>query len=212
MSSNLRSDSESYAQLSACSRSRNAYRVIYPAIFQRSDWLALKLGWLLSPCLDAPWLVFAEEETFRGNRLEGLMREQAVRTLELRRAVAKCEKGAQLAFHRALERLRRLHRELIELAIGYADSNALCPLYRPPKPILFAFPDFYERCLAGLEGWVDVFANPSPEELAAMRVVIAPEHQDTQCSRCRAWFFPVNGHTCGIPETTEPEVVIWRRA
>lgn len=171
--------------------------MIYPASAQRDEWRSIKTGWLLNYMLDAPRLVFFDSDVFRARVLEGLLLEQGKRVLAAKKAFAVSAKDSKLNYRRALERLHRLHDELVGLAVGYAWPRHWCSaFFRPPEPILFAFADHYADCLEGRASGSAVVELVCADVEVAPDIEIPRQYQDTQCEECGEFYFPVLGSHC----------------
>lgn len=129
-----------------CSSSRSAsyYSRICPAPADRLDWKDLKLGWLLSDTLDGPRLVFRDRDLWRAHQLEQLLDEQRSIFYAARRGIARNVPDARKDYARAVEKLKRLHAGLVELAVGYFLPFAAVDGRRP---LLFAFQDYIREAL-----------------------------------------------------------------
>jgi len=86
--------------------------VIYPARFDRRAWLEVPFGWMLADTLDGPHLVY-EFHPFQALEDQAIARS---RYFELRRRRDK-DRAAQ--FRTAVAQVRRAHRVLVSLAVGY---------------------------------------------------------------------------------------------
>lgn len=122
-----------------CLASLSNYSEIWPAPREKSFWAALPLGWLITACIDAPTLIFRDDDLFAAGRLRDAMDEQGRRVLAARVAIVKHVDGAKQDMGKAVRRLQSLHRRLVFLAVGY-DAPIIA---RRGHRAMYAFADYY---------------------------------------------------------------------
>lgn len=147
--------------------------------YSRADFLALSVGHLLADYLaEAPRLVFRERDVFKAACLEELLPEVRARVAGGYKVIARAKSEhrdpteARATLAGAIRQLKRLHRELVTLARGYAYpalvfaatgtpfvcmfdseddilSDMLCdePHLRPPVQYLYTAPPSWDVTL-----------------------------------------------------------------
>lgn len=113
--------------------------MIYPAEHDRRAWLSVKLGWLTAETLDAPVLVYPEDDPYPQCRgLDDLARARD-RYFELRGRVGR-DRAELPHYRQAVRQLYIAHRELVRHAVGYTWPNLWdVETFGRPVRVLWAF-------------------------------------------------------------------------
>jgi len=96
--------------------------------FDRRAFLQLKLGYLLAWFLQGPMLIFRDEDLDYAMELEGYLPQLRARVLSAQKGISRAHQNresvadARAFFGRSIAQLKRAHRELVELAVGYTFS------------------------------------------------------------------------------------------
>lgn len=115
----------------------SSYPVIYPASFDRRDWIELRLGWKLADNLLGPHLVFPTDRPVF--RLEEDLERARARFFELRTWVARAPE-LKKDYPKVLKQISVAWRGLVRAAVGYTYPEEWDVMtFGRPVRVLWAF-------------------------------------------------------------------------